>query len=116
MPLPEPKNNESKNEFISRCMKSNAIQTEFEEQDQKVAVCFSQWERKDESHIINRIDKILGEETVTGDVATYAKPISMGNDSFIKRQNKKWIYTVKDEEIDSDEDLEKLKLRIKKVK
>lgn len=77
---------------------------------------FKNNELENESFIISRIDKILGEEIVVGDVATYAKPISMGNDSFIKRQNKKWIYTVKDEELDSDDDLEKLKLRIKRVK
>jgi len=40
MPLPEPKG-ESQQEFISRCM--SELQTEFPDQEQRLAVCYTQW-------------------------------------------------------------------------
>lgn len=41
MPIPEPKAGESRDEFISRCM--SAQEGEDRPQDQKFAICFSQW-------------------------------------------------------------------------
>lgn len=45
MPLPEPQSDEKKDEFIDRCM-SEA--TEFEDDDQRLAVCQSLWDSKKE--------------------------------------------------------------------
>lgn len=121
MPLPEPKSSEKQKEFIGRCISTIAKEKDekgnlrWKDNDQRIAVCYSQWEKKNESFIINKIDCYLDESTVVANVATYEKPISMGKDSFIQKRNKKWVYLVKDEEVDSDDDLEKLKLRIGKV-
>lgn len=46
MPLPKPKPNEEKKEFLGRCISMLHDKDEFDSQDQRVAVCFSQWERK----------------------------------------------------------------------
>ena len=45
MPLPEPNNGESKSRFINRCMVYLADKKEFEDNKQRVAVCYSQFEK-----------------------------------------------------------------------
>nr|NIV97955.1 hypothetical protein [Candidatus Saccharibacteria bacterium]NIW78253.1 hypothetical protein [Calditrichia bacterium] len=45
MPLPKPKKNESKDEFITRCMGNKSMQEEFEDNDQRLAVCNDLWEK-----------------------------------------------------------------------
>ena len=47
MPLPKPKNNESQDDFIERCMSNNTMQKEYPDDDQRLAVCFSQWKNKE---------------------------------------------------------------------
>ncbi|MFW5895485.1 MAG: hypothetical protein ACOCT9_01955 [archaeon] len=61
MPLPEPKNREEKQEFISRCMSNDTMKREFNNKDQRLAVCYKQWEKKNESDLIDKIDLLLGE-------------------------------------------------------
>jgi hypothetical protein len=46
MPLPTPGKDEEKNAFISRCMGSDVMNTEFPEQKQRSAVCYSQWKEQ----------------------------------------------------------------------
>ena len=48
MPLPTPKPNEDKNEFIPRCLSSEEIKKEFDSEDQQYAVCRSQWYKNKE--------------------------------------------------------------------
>lgn len=48
MPLPTPNDGEDKNTFISRCVSSISDKDEFDSQDQRVAVCYSQWEETNE--------------------------------------------------------------------
>lgn len=48
MPLPKPKKGEERNEFITRCVTQQEITTEFDTQSQRVAVCHSLWEGKEE--------------------------------------------------------------------
>lgn len=45
MPLPEPRTDENQDEFVSRCMEE--VSGEFEDEDQALAVCFSQWREAD---------------------------------------------------------------------
>lgn len=49
MPLPVPNSNENKNEFVSRCVSKLNDDKEFKSQDQRLAVCYSQWEEKKEN-------------------------------------------------------------------
>lgn len=61
MPLPEPKNNENEKEFISRCASELSDMGEFDSNKQRVAVCYTQWRKKDEMDIIKKINKLLPE-------------------------------------------------------
>ena len=45
MPLPAPNQGENRAEFISRCMGSDVMGTEYPDRDQRLAVCSSQWDR-----------------------------------------------------------------------
>jgi len=44
MPIPKPNVNESKDDFISRCMGDEITNTEYPKEDQRLAACNSQWE------------------------------------------------------------------------
>lgn len=45
MPLPKPKNKEKKSDFVSRCIGDTQTNKDFPEQKQRIAVCYSQWEK-----------------------------------------------------------------------
>ena len=47
MPIPKPTNEESKEDFISRCMSDSIMLDEFEDEAQRSAVCHVQWDEKD---------------------------------------------------------------------
>ena len=47
MPLPAPHKDEEKVEFIRRCMGNSTMVQEYPKQDQRLAVCLSQWRRKE---------------------------------------------------------------------
>ena len=44
MPLPTPNNREKKSDFIARCMSSDMIKKDFKDNNQKLSVCYSQFE------------------------------------------------------------------------
>ena len=44
MPIPKPTTNETKSEFIQRCMTDDKIVSEFENTDQRLAVCSTSYE------------------------------------------------------------------------
>jgi hypothetical protein len=46
MPLPKPSVGESRNDFMDRCLSDAKIVNEFSDQDQRVAVCVTQYEGK----------------------------------------------------------------------
>jgi len=45
MPLPKPKNKEKKTEFVSRCVGDDQAGKDFPDQKQRIAVCYSQWDK-----------------------------------------------------------------------
>ena len=45
MPLQKPKNKEKKSDFISRCIGDTQTNKDFPDQKQRIAVCYSQWEK-----------------------------------------------------------------------
>ena len=50
MPLPTPNDKEKKSDFVSRCLSSEMIRKDFKTQDQRMAVCYNQYEKaKDKS-------------------------------------------------------------------
>ena len=62
MPLPKPKKGEKKDDFISRCMSDDVMLGDYEDQDQRYAICLSLWEKEKKSMPDNNpVDIILGE-------------------------------------------------------
>lgn len=51
MPIPKPRKNESKDNFISRCMSDDTMKDEYPNK-QRFAICISKWEDKSESNSI----------------------------------------------------------------
>lgn len=46
MPLPTPNTDESKNDFVARCMSDAKVQGEFPDAQQRIAVCIAQYDKK----------------------------------------------------------------------
>ena len=49
MPLPKPREGESQEDWISRCMSNETMQEDFEDREQRLAVCYSIWRRENKS-------------------------------------------------------------------
>lgn len=45
MPMPEPEQDENKDEFIKRCMSDGTMKREYGDREQRLAVCNRQWRR-----------------------------------------------------------------------
>ena len=64
MPLPKPHEEETQKEFIKRCMESEIMQEEYSDTNQRLAICYQQWRRKDMEHKTIPFEiKQLNEET-----------------------------------------------------
>src|SRR5690554_1869519 len=48
MPLPKPNDGETKDEFIERCMGDETMKEEYPDGDQRLAVCMTQWDERQE--------------------------------------------------------------------
>ncbi|MDD4985568.1 MAG: HK97 family phage prohead protease [Dehalococcoidales bacterium] len=48
MPIPKPRSDEPEDEFISRCMGDEVMNEEYPDNEQRAAVCYSQWSNKAE--------------------------------------------------------------------
>ena len=46
MPLPKKRKDESKNDFIDRCMGDEVMNNEFSNTKQRYAICMAEWKRK----------------------------------------------------------------------
>ena len=44
MPIPKPKQGENKNDYIHRCMTDNVMVSEYENTDQRLAICSATYE------------------------------------------------------------------------
>ena len=47
MPLPKPKEDEKRADYIERCMDDETMKKEYPEDSQRAAVCYTQWREKD---------------------------------------------------------------------
>lgn len=56
MPIPKPQSNESKSEYIERCMSNETMKNEYE-QSQRSAICYQQW--RDKEDVGDSMDKEL---------------------------------------------------------
>lgn len=46
MPMPKPKNDESKDDFLNRCMSDSVMNDEYEDDSQRYAICNNIWDDK----------------------------------------------------------------------
>lgn len=51
MPIPTPKEDEEKKDFISRCMANKIMNSDYPENEQRAAVCHSQWKKSKKKKI-----------------------------------------------------------------
>lgn len=49
MPIPKPKKKESREDFIDRCMGDSVMNDEYPNESQRLAICSSQWRKRNES-------------------------------------------------------------------
>lgn len=47
MPIPKPRKDEKRIDFITRCMGDEIMKEEYPSQEQRAAVCYTQWRKKD---------------------------------------------------------------------
>jgi len=47
MPIPKPHDDEEENDFISRCMGNDTMQEDYSDNDQRLAICYTQWENRE---------------------------------------------------------------------
>lgn len=47
MPIPTPSKDETQSDFISRCAGDTAMNKDYPDTKQRVAICYSQWKNKD---------------------------------------------------------------------
>lgn len=82
MPLPTPNKGESKDDFMDRCMGNDTMVEEYPEEDQRYAVCESQWGKKskegereyrtyDATLSIKKRDESEGGEQIVGHAAVF---------------------------------------------
>ncbi|KKN66021.1 hypothetical protein LCGC14_0476130 [marine sediment metagenome] len=57
MPLVTPNDTEGKDDFMSRCMGDGTMSSEFPAQEQRAAVCHSQWQRGKKRKVITAVTK-----------------------------------------------------------
>lgn len=47
MPIPTPRKDEDKEEFMSRCMGDEVMKRDYPDTKQRAAICYKQWREKD---------------------------------------------------------------------
>ena len=53
MPIPKPGNDETRQEFIQRCMANEVMKDEYPKSPQRFAVCISEWQKKNEQQLLD---------------------------------------------------------------
>lgn len=62
MPMPTPNSGETQDEFVERCMVNDTMLADYPEDDQRLAVCFSQW--RDRTMAIKKETRGFGLDTI----------------------------------------------------
>ena len=60
MPIPSPAPNEDRNAFISRCMGDETMKKDYEDSNQRIAVCLGQTKRKSKGNLLDQVLTVLG--------------------------------------------------------
>lgn len=80
MPLPKPKQDEGRDEFVARCMSDTSMLDDFPDNDQRLAVCFGQWDDKGIGHMDYKYCdfEVKEVDAETGEVSGYGS--TFGNE------------------------------------
>lgn len=54
MPIPKPRKDEERDDFVSRCAGDSEMNSEYPDQKQRLAICNTQWRRKDEAKEVTK--------------------------------------------------------------
>lgn len=71
MPIPKPNIGESESDFMSRCVGNDAMQSEFPNQDQRVAVCLGSFRSKKEDDEMSDHDQVDDQFDVEAEEVKY---------------------------------------------
>jgi len=82
MPLPKPRSDENKDDFISRCMADETMQEEYPDEAQRTAVCHSQWDKKGANMDKMRVKGLIAKKADGEEVYT-----AMASNAAIDRDN-----------------------------
>ena len=63
MPLPTPNDKEKKSDFVGRCISELSDKKEFKDNKQRVAVCYTQYDKAQESKAMDKIKNNLEAKT-----------------------------------------------------
>jgi len=69
MPIPKPRTNEPKEDFLERCMADSVMNNEYPDKDQRYAVCNEQWRKK--AKVYKDVDAKVTEGSFHGYAATW---------------------------------------------
>jgi hypothetical protein len=50
MPIPTPREGEDRTQFLTRCMDDPIARVEFQDVEQRLAVCMTQWDRRNDDN------------------------------------------------------------------
>ena len=51
MPIPKPRTGETKKDFISRCMSDDVMLDDYQDNEKRAGICYSQWENKESREV-----------------------------------------------------------------
>ena len=78
MPIPEPNDDETQKDFISRCMGDDVMVADYTDREQRAAVCYGQWRKAKGKSMLPLLDKQARYEIDVLDAKLKAK--AMGED------------------------------------
>jgi hypothetical protein len=59
MPVPKPIKNEDKQDFLSRCMSSNTMKTEYKDTKQRIVLCLNEITKNSKSSLLEQVNNTL---------------------------------------------------------
>ena len=68
MPLPTPRETETESDFVGRCMSSDDVKEVGDDQEQRIAICFSQWRKNNENRLKVNAQASSGELFIYEDI------------------------------------------------
>jgi len=78
MPIPKPNNNESRQDFLKRCMGDDTMASEYTDSEQRLAVCTSEYNSNKEDSIENEVKKEIRKDVFDNPIEANARAREIG--------------------------------------